>query len=350
MSEQKIFSILNNRSDGRELIRNLQNIKEKAEPLLARIVEIFPEYSSHDISHSERIIRNYNFLIPDSLFEKLNSCELFFLISGAYLHDIGKVDYPDFPESAEQNNIEIKREIIRNSHHIRSEQIINKHFKNLGIRDVHQAKIIGKIARGHRKENLSDENIFSPDFFYTDESINIPLLASLLRIADELDLSFERISLIVYDLVPPKDPISKDEWEKHLEISGGGLHPENPLIIKFNARCKNPNIHRALKRLETKINTQIEDLPNHLHQYMRIQKDLPRKFEFDIDPEGHYKVRDFKFTLEEKAIVNLLMGEKLYERKEESLRELIKNSIDACRLKKKLSECEGSQIYPRNNF
>jgi len=105
-----------------------------------------------------------------------------------------------------------------------------------------------------------------------------------------------------------------------------------------------------LKRLETKINYQIEELPHHLHQYRKYQKDLPRKFIFDIDPGGSYKVRDFKFSLQEKEIISLLMGEKLYERKEESIRELIKNSVDACRLKKKIYQREKKSFKPEIIF
>jgi predicted RNase H-like HicB family nuclease len=160
------------------------------------------------------------------------------------------------------------------------------------------------------------------------------LLAALLRIADELDLTFERAPLINYEHLPPRDPISKEEWEKQLSISGVAV-VEDRSIIKSSAKCKNPNIHRSLKILETKINNELDDLPNHLYQYRDFRKDLPRKFFIDIEAED-YTPHDFKFSLQERQIVNLLMGDKLYKRKEESLRELLKNSVDGCRLRREL--------------
>jgi len=160
------------------------------------------------------------------------------------------------------------------------------------------------------------------------------LLAALLRIADELDLTFERAPLINYEHIPPRDAISKEEWEKHLSISGVAV-VEDHSIIKSSAKCRNPNIHRSLKILETKINNELNDLPNHLYQYRDFRKDLPRKFFIDIEAE-EYTPHDFKFSLQERQIVNLLMGDKLYKRKEESLRELLKNSVDGCRLRGEL--------------
>ena len=68
-----------------------------------------------------------------------------------------------------------------------------------------------------------------------------------------------------------------------------------------------------------------------------------------IESEG-YKAYDFKFSLQEKEIVKLLMGEKLYKRKEESIRELLKNSVDGCRLREKLLERYGLKYDPEIVF
>lgn len=335
----KIEEFLQKKEDGTKLLCDLARIKEKAKPLLAKIVETFPEYTSHDISHSERILEKFDSLIPDSLFEKMNSYELYFLIASAYLHDIGMVNLPDFSEpefgklTEEGNRISKKlQEIIRDRHHLRSETICIKKYEEYSIGDYHQASIIGRICKGHRKEDLHG-NLFRSDDAYKAYPINVPLLASLLRNGDELDLTFERIPYVVYKNSPPKDKISKEEWEKHLEISGVIVDPDDKQVIKCSARCENPKIHRLLKALEIKVNKEIEDLSSHLHQYREFKKDIPRKFVINIEPIG-YEPYDFKFSLQEIEIMNLLMGDKLYERKEECLRELLKNAVDACRLRK----------------
>ena len=360
----KLIDILREKEEGDKLSHNLEQIKEKAEHLLAKITETFPEYTIHDIRHSEKVLEKLdNVVIADSLKQEMNGYEIFFLRAGTYLHDIGMVDFPELIEKhreefeelvkkeklnePEISDEEVKRRFIREHHHTRSKEYIVEYYKDLGIEDEHQARIIGKISEGHRKEDLSNKE-FDSERVYKDATVNEPLLSAFLRIADELDLDFERAPPIIYDHIPPRDPISKEEWEKHLSISGVTLIPKN-LTIKASAVCKNQKIHRALKRLETKIDRELEDLPNHLHQYREFRRDLPRRFLMEIEPEG-YKPYDFKFTLRERKIFDLLMGEKLYKRKEECLRELLKNSVDACKYKRELLKKQRMSYDPKIIF
>lgn len=349
-----LIETLESKSGGEVLVQRLNDIKRKVQPLLLKISESFPEYTSHDITHCERILEQLNFVIPDPLLGKLNEYEIYFLVASVYLHDIGMVNFPALwgeeiqlnPEFTEENKL---IDQIREKHHLRSESICINKFKDFTIEDEHQARIIGRICRGHRKEDLHDLKLFQPDRIYGKYPINIPLLASFLKIGDELDLTFERTPQIIYENVPPRDNISKDEWKKHLSISGVALHPDDPLKIKCFADCKNPKIHRVLKGLETKINNQLSDLPNHLHQYREFRKDIPRLFLMEIEHEG-YTPYDLKFSLQEKEIIKLLMGEKLYKRKEESIREILKNSLDACRLRKSLFRKNGVPFTPLIEF
>ncbi|MGB7061917.1 MAG: ATP-binding protein [Candidatus Zixiibacteriota bacterium] len=352
MANRLFERMLKAEPEGDTLLGSLKAIRSRAEPLLARIVETFPEYTTHDIRHSEAVLACLRWVVPPTLHKRLNPYEVFFLIASAYVHDIGMVDLAEFRDEGETETARKKQaraEEIRENHHLRTETYIVKNFKDLSIPDVHQARIIGRISRGHRKENLHDKSVYKPDAMYKDHSINVPLLAACLRIADELDLTFERAPLIIYEHIPPKDTISKVEWEKHLSVSGVGISPEDTSLIKCSASCENPKIHRVLKRLETKINKELEDYPNHLHHYRDVRKNLPRKFMAEIEAEG-YKTYDFKFSLLEKEIVSLLMGEKLYQRKQETLRELLKNSVDGCRLRRELVKKRGMTYKPEITF
>jgi hypothetical protein len=349
MSEKNLIDILKSRTEGPKLANRLDDIRLKAIPLLKKIGETFPQYTLHDVTHSENIITNLNLLIPDILKEKLNIYEIYFLVAGAYLHDIGMVNFPKLIEENEIGKKEDLVECIRDTHHIRSEKFIIENYKDLMIDDPHQATIIGSICRGHRKENLNNMDLFDPSLIYIKCPINIALLSSLLRIADELDLTFERAPLIVYEHVPPRNEISNDEWQKHLKITGVAKHPEDSLIIKCSAICENSNIHRALRNLEIKINNELDNLVEHLHQYRDCRKEVPRKFIIDIK-SINYKYHDFRFSLQEKEIINLLMGEKLYNNKAESLRELLKNSVDACRFRKDELMKQGLNYEPKITF
>jgi molecular chaperone HtpG len=69
-------------------------------------------------------------------------------------------------------------------------------------------------------------------------------------------------------------------------------------------------------------------------QYSLVYDTTP---EINIQTEG-YSFSDYKMTLEFRAISSLLMGEKIYGSKSLGLRELIQNSIDACRLRQESDE------------
>ena len=105
-------------------------------------------------------------MIPDNLKDRLNIYEIYFLIASTYLHDIGMVNFPGLCDVSGDNKKEDLAENIRNRHHLRSEEYITKNYKDLMIDDSHQATIIGRICRGHRKENLGDMNLFDPNLIY----------------------------------------------------------------------------------------------------------------------------------------------------------------------------------------
>lgn len=324
-----IESILRAKPEGDALAERLRGIRDLAEPLLSMIVKTFPEFTPHDILHSNNLLQRLNDIIDDTLKEALNAYEIYFLIASAYLHDIGMVDFPEFRSQIDKSNL---KDFIRDNHHIRSKFYIEKYYEDLGLDDFHQAAIIGEICSGHRKENLFDEAKFDFNRTYKNKIINIPLLSAFLRTADELDLDFERTPKAIFDHLPPENLESMVEWEKHLSISGVAPSTEDPLRITANANCSDARIHRKLKELELKINNQLEELPYHLHQYRDYFGVIPRRFSISIKPRG-YKSYDIRFTLNENKVIDLLLGELIYGNKFDSIRELLKNSIDACRLR-----------------
>lgn len=328
MRRKKIEDLLLVSDEGNRLLNNLERIKQSVSPLLKKIIITFPDFTSHDIDHSDRILEQFNENFPDTLKEKLNEYEIFFLIASIYLHDLGMVKTND----DDTIELAVLQEKIRDIHQVRSENFILKNYSVLSIEDIHQAHIIGRICRGHRIDDLSDETQYPPNKVYQRFSINIQLLSALLRISDELDLTFMRTPFILFENRTFQDGRSKKEWQTHLSISGIAPHPEDSSIIFASARCESQEVHRKLKSIQDKINSQLEELPHYLHQYRDIKKDLPMKFEITIETVG-YKEFDFKFSLQEREIINLLMGERLYQNSEESVRELLKNSIDACHLR-----------------
>jgi CheY-like chemotaxis protein len=113
---------------------------------------------------------------------------------------------------------------IRDKHHLRSYEYIieNKDILNL---NEFEAFNLALICKGHRREDLLNNDIYKtipcPDD--PDKTIRIDLLAALLRIADELDMSHKRIAQSLKEFLnkfQSFDTITHLHWYKHYYSNG----------------------------------------------------------------------------------------------------------------------------------
>ena len=357
---------------GRTLSATAINVAKQIEPILGRIPVIFEEYTLHDISHSENVIKNMWEFIPDKVKENLNAMEIYLLILSACLHDVGmavsKDEEDEILESEEFLKFRDKHErevdliekykeegntraaefyekqifmdYIREHHHERSYEYIMKNYNGesgLKIDNGDYARVIAKICRAHRLDvrDLEDKSEFDREYSLGGKFINLQFLALCLRLGDTLDADKRRAPKILKEFINPRNPTSKEEWEKHLSVPGVGITEEK---IKINATCKSPKYQRGLLEFLRKVEKERED-------FIRLLKDNPPEIsnkyylnlkgvEHNIETDGTYIYNDFKFSLDNEKIFNLFMGTNLYTEKTVGLRELLQNSIDACRCRK----------------
>ena len=366
------------------LSATVKNVAKQAGLILSRIPVIFEEYTLHDISHSENVIKNMWKFIPKKVKEKLNALEIYLLILSAYLHDVGMAvskdeedeilkseDFLKFRDkherevdlienykkegntrAAEFYEKQIIMDYIREHHHERSYDYIMNNYngeKGLKIDDENHARLIAKICRAHRLDvkDLEDKSEFDREYSLDGNFINLQFLAVCLRLGDTLDADKRRAPKFLKEFINPRNPTSKQEWEKHLSVPEVGITEEK---IKINATCKSPRYQRGLLELVRKVENEREDI-------IRLLKDNPptisdkyylnlKEVEQNIETDGTYIYNDFKFSLDNDKIFNLFMGTSLYNDKRVALRELLQNSIDACRCRKaKEAGYEGKISY-----
>jgi hypothetical protein len=337
------------------------NVVKQVEPILGGIPVIFEEYTLHDISHSENVIKNMWEFIPAEVKENLNAMEIYLLILSAYLHDVGMAVSNDEKDeilkseeflkfrdkyerevgliekykeegnarTAEFYEKRIFMDYIRERHHERSYGYIMNNYsgeKGLKIDNESHARVIAKICRAHRLDvkDLEDKSEFDREYSLEGKFINLQFLAVCLRLGDTLDADSRRAPKILKEFINPRNPTSKVEWEKHLSVPEVGITEEK---IKINATCKSPKYQRGLLEFLRKVEKERED-------FLRLLKDNPPEIsnkyylnlkgvEHNIETDGTYIYNDFK-----------------------CLRELLQNSIDACRCRKaKEAEYEGKISY-----
>jgi len=311
MSENKLETSLKQKNSA--LLVQVNRIMNHVKEYLQRVVELYPEYTKHDIDHSEEVIRILDEIIPDELMERFTDYEIFILLSSAYLHDIGLCDLPylfdrdKFIKFCEENKLppnpedkQSRKLFIREYHHERSERFVkyNKDllfpFEENPANREKIAELVGLVCKGHRKINLDE---YPEQTWYKGTLIRLSLLSALLRLADELDVSYKRApSSIFFDKILNNENTSEEtirEWLKSLSLDTVKIKRDGHPELVISGRVKDPEVYDCLKEWSNKV---IEHLKVLEHQLVRaglgaythllpsnvyFEKEIMLRFEFD---------------------------------------------------------------------
>ena len=179
--------------------------------ILQKYRGLFPEYTDHSMFHSLTVIDSCNRLIGRKNIDRLNKDEIFVLLMACYLHDAGmgitEKDYLEFKdivgekEFFEEHPGEDRAEFVRFYHHEFSGLYIEKYADLFDLPSAEHVFAIKQVARGHRKTDLYDEKEYPADFKVPDgNTVNLPYLAALIRLADEIDVAASRNPILLYDI------------------------------------------------------------------------------------------------------------------------------------------------------
>ena len=183
---------------------------------LSHYRRLFPEYTDHSEQHSMQVIDFCNRLIGKERIEKLNADEIYVLLMSCYLHDAGmgisENDYEIFKQSFDADAWfaahprDTKGDFVRRYHHEFSGCFIRKYAQLLEIPSPEHIFCIVQVSRGHRKTDLYDLQEYPADYKMPNgNTVCLPYLAALIRLADEIDVAADRNSQILYDIGKIKD-------------------------------------------------------------------------------------------------------------------------------------------------
>ena len=185
---------------------------------------IFPEYTDHSNLHSMTVIDFCNRLIGDRI-DRLNADELYVLLMGCYFHDTGmgitmndyrefsaQIDFRDFFDTHSREDLP---EIIRSFHNEYSGLFIRKYAELFELPSEEHLWAVIQIARGHRKTDLMDEKQYPAALRVPDgNTVCLPYLSALIRLADEIDVAAARNPTLLYDIESLTDAVEIIENKK----------------------------------------------------------------------------------------------------------------------------------------
>lgn len=217
---EKFYQAFVDQIGNEELTRSINNIKQTAAAIWTKEVRIIKDYTDHGPEHSERIFEKlHKILWPGNAIKLLSDYELYVLILGVILHDIGmqcdikkykeiknvaveqfgasfQVAFSEGPASSysgeEQNE-------LRKNHHLLTVAWLDCIFRNenplLPTIALDSVPIVLRndlidVCRFHSKLNIQDCPIIN-DITH----VRTRLIAALLRLGDELDIDRFRVDI-----------------------------------------------------------------------------------------------------------------------------------------------------------
>ncbi|MGD9251749.1 MAG: hypothetical protein PVG19_11020, partial [Desulfobacterales bacterium] len=188
----------------------------------------------------------------------LNPLNRFFLHVCAYLLEMDWRDQDKKDELLHSSNEEYSKSGVSNPS---LTAIVQKHWAQLGLADITEAREIAAICRESAGglQNTADD-AHTEALPTVKASVNRTLLAAGLHLARVLDLNSASVRREIHDLLAPGTALSMEALKQSLDVLATGPHRFHPGTIRVKIRCRHAELHRALKRYETRVQAILTDL------------------------------------------------------------------------------------------
>ena len=235
--------------------------------ILSNYKLIFPDFTDHTELHTLNIIDFCNKLVGSQI-EKMNADEIYCLLLGCYFHDTGmgishkdfdefskNIDFGNYFDTHSKDNLP---EIIRNFHNEYSGQFIRKYAPFFEFPSESHLFSIIQISRGHRKTNLLDNNQYpiNLEIPNSKNTICLPYLSALVRLADEIDVTASRNSKVIYDISKITREIDLIEFLKHDAVKGLDVEEKEFVML---VKTDDEKIYQGLEKVASKMQKTLDE-------------------------------------------------------------------------------------------
>jgi hypothetical protein len=383
IEESNLWKILETNIEKPSLhLENLSNVKrvtEYAADILNRTNETFPNYTWHNPKHALNVLSLMDEILGD-FEETLTPSECTILLISAFMHDIGMAFTPeerellfqhrDFSKFGDFEKYKKEKPEIHLKYRTAKRNGDDKVLREIALdycRWKHAERVdlylliieregwlfwdgkplrksIRLVCESHNWDikkllSLDDNGDLRLNTTYWGSKADLLFCAILLRLADILDFDRTRAPKLLHrylGLSPDNEPVSDMEWKKHMASSGftfpSGEERKERYEITFVAHPEQPEIEYAIQRFLDVIERESEQCQKLIGKCSSKKQSfrLPDRIERQIESQN-YKSGVYRFIVDEKRVIDLLMGENLYEDPYVFIRELVQNAIDTTR-------------------
>lgn len=353
LKSTKIWKRLNDINPHRA--NNAVKFVEFIEPYLNSIHEYFPLYTRHDCHHSFHVLKRMGEITRDELYDDVKNCftydELFSQIISAYAHDVGMVLFENDEDKhalfssigLEINVSHDNKELtsyLRQNHAERGMKFLRKEELKDIIPD-YITGLVGQIMKGH---NMSPHELFNktPRVASLSGNTSNPVsLSIILCCADALEFSDTRVIKSAFNEAESRGDddaqYSLMEMMKHKSVGCGISISDNGLIFA-TGEFKNAKVlhatHKTLDQIEMWLKEYLYFDKLESRQVLKLNSNTIYRDSFTTDNFSYYPVA---IKMDEYQIRETLTSKNMWGNTESlPVKELIQNSIDACRYREYL--------------
>lgn len=346
------------------------------------IRDTFPMYTLHDETHICNVLRIMADLLGASI-DDLTRDEAAMLILAVCCHDIG-MSYSDDEKQDILRDIDRLNQYLEHNHgeYVKAytadpdnpcmtDEMLQKY-----LRSIHHERaaellaginwptvLYGKVDRNDlvRVCQSHGESTSRLQDLQPTTTIDLRLCAVLLRLADILDFDTSRAPRAVYEysgleLAEGSDAkISREEWQKHMASQGFDFcHAGNgsgQYELPYHATSHSMQIEQTVNCYLDWVDRELDACDKLLQKYTGKWSKfvLPSRIKRTIIAEG-YLSGQYRLTMDQDQIMELLVGKDLYSDPSVFIRELIQNAIDAVRTREQLDKGRPRSWKPQINI
>lgn len=371
---------------------------------------IFDEYTAHDISHIDEMLKALEWLIPDQTMSIMTPSDWLLTVLAIYFHDLGMLvtreEYErrmesGFPEYRDKTLFSgdqgkdystkigelppfkaerfLYQEFVRHMHAERirdwimgrasvhlgtSNTVVSEINSLLNPLDIQFRRDLALICESHHLNDLNDfkkYKISQPYGNSDDETVNLQYAAILLRTTDLLHITSDRTPSIAFRTINPIDPLSQEEWAKQMAVKRvrskvaldreGNIDSSAPrdtieIYAYFNHESGFFGLTSYLLYAQDQLRRSYEWAQEANKQH-GARHVFPWRYIDDSNIETEGFLKEtFEFTIDQAKILDLLTGHTLYNDTSVVLRELAQNSLDAIRLQAFIDALSGNPTTP----
>lgn len=384
----------------------LLHVRDKVEEMLQLIGRggIFEEYTIHNISHVDAMLKIVEWIIPDTTKKAMTYAEWLMLTLAIYFHDLGMVvtkkeyinrDKSSFKEYKnkiiqdtrnseygeylkDKDDIFLYQEFVRENHAKRIKQWIEgKSTTELGEAAVIREEIneilknidpmfrgdLAMICESHHEDDIEEFSKYKVKKMYgntENERVNLNYIAVILRTADLLHITRDRTPSITRRLISVNNPVSVIEWEKQRAVRAVGpkdqrneegfvdnsKQKDTIEITAYFDGAETADAYFGLSSYLQYTRKELDKCSSIIEKAQKREGAIVYEFPWKEIDESQIEVRGFEkkklqFTIDQDNILQLLVGHTLYNDSSVVVRELVQNGIDAVRLQREYEKREG---------